>query len=214
LIQGSVATSALPVALILVCGLAIGCGGSSAPDPVATFIATLNQPVHKECQAGRDAAARYLLTGEPHSLDTTYLGERTLILKQPSGVQQAYIREYVNALVASCDNDAQAASDRAAFERSCVRLGGLIASSDDGGPVQSTRNPSIAWAADSWKRGQCIITYDVSEISQKLTYVIPLASNGSLDASKFAYNRDVRCKGHPEDFYTDTGVCVVVGFLS
>jgi hypothetical protein len=202
-----------PLSLVIICGAALACCGSPA-DPVATFIATLDQPVHKECQTSRDAAARYLLTGEPHSLDSTYLSERTVVLKQPSGVQQASIREYVNALIASCDRDAQAAVDLAGLTTSCVRLGGLIAASDGGGPVTSVRDPRFAWAADSWKSGQCIITYDVSEIGQKLAYVVPLASNGTFDASRLAHNRDVRCKGHPEDFHADTGVCVVVGFLS
>jgi hypothetical protein len=190
----------------------MGCGNST--DAVPTFIATLENAKYKDCKVERDAAARYLMTGEPHSLDSKYLSERTVVLKQPSGVQQAYIREYVNALTATCDSTAQAAADRGAFEASCVRIGGLIAPADGGGPVTSVRNPRFAWAADSWKRGQCIITYDVSEVGQKLTYVVPLAANGSFDTARFAYNRDTRCSGHPEAFHSDTGVCVVVGFLS
>jgi hypothetical protein len=153
------------------------------------------------------------LTGEPTSLDPQYLSERTEILRQPQGVQDAYARQYVNDLVAHCDAVDQAAAARVAYEAACLRLGGTLATSNGGGAVISVKDPKIAWAADSYTKGQCIVTYFVTEIIQSLTYVLPLFDNGSFDESRYSYNRDVRCQGHPEDFHSDTGVCLVVGFL-
>jgi hypothetical protein len=204
--------------------IATACGASQ-PDRVSTLLATLDKATYKDCGQQRDQVARYLATGAPTSLDSQYLEERTLVLRQPQGVQDAYIRQYVDQLVAQCDQAElaviqaeqaakQAASDRVPYGASCMRLRGSLASTDGGGLVASVRDPHIAFTADSYKKGQCIVTYYVAEIGQSLTYLIPLASNGSFDSKQYAYNSDVRCAGHPEAFHSDTGVCVVVGFIS
>jgi len=199
------------------------CG--SQPDHVATFLPTLDKTSYKDCAQQRDQIARYLLTGEPNSLDSQYLDERTQVLRQPQGVQDAYVRQYVNQFVAQCDQTelsaiqdkldaAQAAVDRLNYESSCLRLNGSLASADFSGLVGSVRDPHIAFTADTYKKGQCIVTYNVTEIGQSLTYVVPLATNGSMDSRQYTYNQNVRCSGHPEDFHEDTGVCLVVGFIS
>jgi hypothetical protein len=116
-------------------------------------------------------------------------------------------------LTCSTTTPPQAVVDRAAYQATCLRLGATIAAADGGGAAPS-RDPHIFWAEDAWKKGECIITYYVTEIGQSLTYDVPLSSNGSFESGRYTYNRDTRCAGHPEDFHADTGVCVVVGFLS
>jgi hypothetical protein len=160
-----------------------------------------------------------MLTGEPRSLDERYLGARTAVLKQPAAVQEAYIRQYVNQLTASCDRTEQAAqaatARRVSFSTACTQLGGSIASSDGTGAVPIAppiaAHPNAWWVTDRYKKGDCVITYN---IGQDLIYIIPLAPDGTLDGVKYAYNRDVRCKGYPKAFHSDTGVCVTVGWLS
>ncbi len=209
------------LAVIVLC---TSCGGMSTPDRVTTLVATLNKAAYADCGQQRDLVARYLVTGAPTSLDSEYLNERTLVLQQPQGVQDAHVRQYVNDLVAQCDQTElaaiqaqqaaqQADADLVAYQAFCLRLGGTVASADGGGLVQSVRNRKFFWAADGYKKGQCVITYYVTEIGQSLTYNVPVASDGSFDRTAYSYNRDVRCKGHAEDFHSDTGVCVVVGFL-
>jgi len=107
--------------------LLTGCGGSSPPDQVTPFLATLNKAVYTDCGQQRDAAARYLLSGQPTSLDSQYLDERTQVLRQPKDVQQAYIRQYVNQLVADCDDAETARIQQAAYASACARMGGSIA---------------------------------------------------------------------------------------
>src|SRR5712691_2693064 len=106
--------------------LAASCG-SSQPDPVTTFLGTLNKAAYTDCTQQRDAAARYLLTGQPTSLDSQYLDERTQMLRQPKDVQQAYIRQYVNQLVADCDEAEAARIQQATYASACARMGGSIA---------------------------------------------------------------------------------------
>jgi hypothetical protein len=214
------ARSALVVVAIAV--LAAACG-SSPPDHVSAIIATLNKATYTDCGQQAHQVAQYLVTGNPQSLDPQYLSVRTDVLRQPQGVQDAYIRQYVNQLVAQCDQTElaaihaqqaaqQAAADRVAYEASCTQLGGSLALTDGGGLVLSVHDPHIAWTADAYKAGQCIVTYYVTGIDQSLAYVLPLASNGAFDPTEYVYNRDVRCNGYPELFHADTGVCLVVGF--
>src|SRR4029077_1054633 len=96
---------------------------------------------------------------QPTSLDSQYLQERTLVLKQPSGVQQAYIREYVNQLSADCDAAEAARIQQAAYASACVRMGGSIAQQGGAnGGALSESGANLAYPGP-WLAGQCVVTY-------------------------------------------------------
>lgn len=186
-----------------------GCGGSSQPDQVTAFLATLNKAAYTDCNQQRDAAARYLLTGQPTSLDTPYLQERTLVLKQPSGVQQAYIREYVNKLIADCDDAETARIQQAAYASACVRMGGSIAQQGGAnGGAFSESGGNLAYPGP-WRAGQCVVTYHFTS-GYTPTYVLPLNADGSVNTQEYDNNRDVTCKGDPRAFDTTTGICMFI----
>ena len=186
-----------------------GCGGSSQPDQVTALITTLNKAAYTDCNQQRDAAARYLLTGQPTSLDTQYLQERTLVLKQPSAVQQAYIREYVNQQVADCDAAENARIQKAAYALACARKGGSIAQQGGAnGGALSESGGNLAYPGP-WLAGQCVVTYQFTS-GYTPTYVLPLNPDGSVNTQQYDNNRDVRCNGHPRAFDTTTGICMIV----
>jgi hypothetical protein len=184
-----------------------GCG-SSPPDPVRAFLATLDKAAYTDCNQQRDAAARYLLTGQPTSLDTQYLQERTLVLSQPKDVQQAYIRQYVNQQVADCDGAETAHIQQAAYASACISRGGSIAQHEGAnGGAFSESGGNLAYPGP-WRAGQCVVTYHFSGYSP--TYVLPLNADGSDNTQEYDNNRDVRCKGHPKAFDSLTGICMTI----
>ncbi len=187
--------------------LLLACG-SVSPDRVATFIATLDKATYHDCQSQRDTVARYLLTGQPTSLDSAYLSERTLVLQQPQGVQDAYIRQYVNQQVADCDAAETARIQQATYASACIRMGGSIAQQGgENGGIFSTSGGNLSYPG-SWRAGQCVVTYEVGGYHP--TYVLPLNPDGSINTQEYDNNRDVRCNGHPRAFDTTTGICMFV----
>jgi hypothetical protein len=188
--------------------LAAACG-SSKPDEVTAFLPTLNKAAYLDCGQQRDAAARYLLTGQPTSLDSEYLDERTQVLRQPKDVQQAYIRQYVNQLVAYCDAAEDARNQQAAYAAACARMGGSIAQHGgaNGGAFSTSGSANIQYPGP-WLEGQCTVTYKVGGYNP--TYVLPLNADGSVNTQEYNYNRDVRCKDHPKAFDSTTGICMTV----
>ena len=191
-----------------VLALATSCA-SSQPDLVTTFLATLNKAAYIDCGKQRDAAARYLLTGQPTSLDAQYLDERTYVLRQPKDVQQAYIRQYVNQLVVDCDDAEAARIQQAAYAAACVRMGGSIAQQGGAnGGAFSESGGNLAYPGP-WQAGQCVVTYHFNA-GYTPTYVLPLNPDGSVNTQEYDYNRDVRCKDHPKAFDSTTGICMIV----
>jgi hypothetical protein len=182
--------------------------GSSQPDQVTTFLGTLNKAAYSDCNQQRDAAARYLLTGQPTSLDSRYLNERTQALRQPKDVQQAYIRQYVNQLVADCDDAETARIQQEAFASACIRMGGSIAKQGGANGGAFSESGGNLTYPGPWRAGQCIVTYEVGGYHP--TYVLPLSADGSVNTQEYDNNRDVRCKDHPRAFNTSTGICMVV----
>jgi hypothetical protein len=186
-----------------------GCGGSSQTDQVTPFMATLNKPAYADCGHQRDAATRYLLTGQPTSLDSQYLDERTLVLKQPTGVQQAYIREYVNQLSADCDAAESTRIQQAAYALACVGMGGSIAQQGGAnGGALSESGGNLAYPGP-WRAGQCVVTYQFSS-GYTPTYVLPLNADGSVNRQEYDYNFDVRCKDDQKAFDAKTGICMII----
>jgi hypothetical protein len=201
----------LGVALLIIdLALVVACG-SRQPDPVTTFLATLDKATYKDCGGQRDAAARYLLTGQPPSLDSQYLQERTYVLQQPKDVQHAYIRQYVNQLVADCDGAEATRIQKAAYDAACIRVGGSIAQHDgaNGGAFSTSGSGNMLYPGP-WHAGQCVVTYQVG--GYQPTYVVPLNADGSMNTEQYDYNRDVRCKDHPKAFDGMTGICMAVTF--
>jgi len=195
------------IAILAVVGT-VTCGSPPPPDPVPAFLATLNKAAYNDCEAQRDAVARYLLTGQPISMDAKFLDERTNALKQPKGVQEAYIRQYVNQLVADCDSAEAARNQQAAYAAACTRRGGTIAqSSGANGGAFSTSGGNLSYPGP-WSAGQCVVTHSFSGYTP--TYVIPLNPDGSLNTDQYDYNRDVQCKDHPKAFDATSGVCMEV----
>jgi|SRR5712691_2985912 len=188
--------------------LAASCG-SSQPDPVTTFLGTLNKAAYTDCTQQRDAAARYLLTGQPTSLDSQYLDERTQVLRQPKDVQQAYIRQYVNQLVADCDAADAARAQQGAYASACARMGGSIAQQGGAnGGAFSESGGNLAYPGP-WLAGQCVVTYHFTS-GYTPTYVLPLNPDGSINTQEYDYNRDVRCKDDSKAFDTKTGICMFI----
>ncbi len=188
--------------------LPAGCG-SSPPDPVLTFLATLDKAAYPDCGQQRDAAARYLLTGKPTSLDTQYLQERTQVLKQPKDVEQAYIRQYVNQQVADCDAAETAHIQQAAYASACGSRGGSIAQREGANGGAFSESGGNLTYPGPWRAGQCVVTYHFTS-GYTPTYVLPLNPDGTVNTSEYDNNRDVRCKGHPKAFDAVTGVCMTV----
>jgi hypothetical protein len=189
--------------------LLAGCGESSPPDQVTPFLGTLNKAAYTDCNQQRDAAARYLLTGQPTSLDSQYLQERTLVLQQPKDVQQAYIRQYVNQQIADCDTAENARIQQAAYALACARKGGSIAQQGGAnGGAFSESGGNLAYPGP-WLAGQCIVTYHFTS-GYTPTYVLPLNPDGSVNTQEYLNNRDVRCKDDPKAFDTTTGICMFI----
>jgi hypothetical protein len=197
-------------ALKLVTAMAVvvaGCGGSMPPpDRVTPLLASLDKAVYADCGQLRDQAARYLVTGQPQSLDPQYLDERTSVLKQPQAVQDAYIRQYVNQLVAGCDGAELARIQLAAYASACISRGGSIAQHEGAnGGIFSESGGNLTYPP-GWRAGQCVVTYHFNGYSP--TYVLPLSADGSVNTREYDNNRDVRCKSHPTSFDSVTGICV------
>jgi len=195
----------LPLAVVVM----VGCGTPQQSDPVPTFLTTLNKAAYTDCTQQRDAAARYLLTGQPTSLDSQYLQERTDVLRQPKDVQQAYVRQYVNQLVTDCDDAEAALIQQAAYASACVRMGGSIAQQGGAnGGALSESGGNLAYAGP-WRAGQCIVTYHFTS-GYTPTYVLPLNPDGSINRQEYDYNFDVRCNDDPKTFDAKTGICMFI----
>jgi hypothetical protein len=182
--------------VVIVCA---GCGGTTSTDRVAAILPTLDKAVYADCGQQRDQAARYLVTGQPQSLDPHYLDERAAVLKQPQAVQDAYIRQYVNQVVADCDGAELARIQLAAFTASCTSKGGSIAPRDGSTP---------GWTyPGAYRAGQCIVYVQFSGGHEGI-YVVPLSADGTWDTSQ--YDRNLAActnAGHPTSFNSSTGIC-------
>ncbi|SRR5450759_788020 len=187
------------IAAVVVIIASAGCGGSTPSDRVATLLPTLDKATYPDCGQQRDQAARYLVTGQPQSLDPQYLDERASVLKQPQAVQDAYIRQYVNQLVADCDGTELARIQLAAFTASCTSKGGSIAPTDGSTPGASYPG--------AYRAGQCIVYVQYSGGHEGI-YVIPINADGSWNTQQFDKNQAVCTDaGHPKSFDPSTGVC-------